>query len=35
MVNFTGIWNFFALALPLHCRDPIMLHFPLIILAFS
>ena len=35
MVILKGIWTFFALALPLHCRDPLMLLFPLIILAFN
>ena len=35
MVIFTGIWIFFALALPLHRHDHPMLLFPLTILAFS
>ena len=35
MVKFYRNLEIFALALPLHCRDPNMLHFPMIILAFS
>ena len=35
MVIFTGIWIFFALALPPHFSDLSMFLFPLIILAFS